>query len=91
LAQGIRQAFGHHAGQPVLVENRGGASGIMGTDATAKAAPDGYTLTVSLSSSLMQNQFLYQRLPYNTERDFVLISQIAMAPVTLVAHPSVPA
>ncbi len=91
VARVVADRLSNTLGQPVLVENRGGASGIMGTDAAAKAAPDGYTLTVSLSSSLMQNQFLYQRLPYNTERDFVLISQIAMAPVTLVAHPSVPA
>lgn len=91
VARVVAERLSTRLGQPVLVENRGGASGIMGTDAAAKAAPDGYVLTVSLSSSLMQNQFLYKHLPYNTERDFVLISQIAIAPVTLVAHPSVPA
>lgn len=91
VARMVAERLSNRLGQPVLVENRGGASGIMGTDAAAKAAPDGYTLTVSLSSSLMQNQFLYHHLPYQTLRDFVLISQIAIAPVTLVAHPSVPA
>ena len=91
VARLVAERLSAAVGQPVLVENRGGASGIMGTDAVAKAAPDGYALTVSLSSSLLLNQFLYKSLPYDTGRDLVLISQIAMAPVTLVVHPSVPA
>ena len=78
-------------GQPVLIDNRGGAAGILGTDAVAKAAPDGYTFVLSLSNSLMTNQFLYDKLPYNTQRDLALVSHIASAPVTLVVHPSVPA
>ena len=71
--------------------NAGGAAGILGTDAVAKAAPDGYTFVLSLSNSLMTNQFLYDKLPYNTQRDLALVSHIASAPVTLVVHPSVPA
>jgi len=78
-------------GQPVLIDNRGGAGGILGTDAVAKAAPDGYTFALSLSTSLLINQFLYTRLPYDPRRDLALVSQIAVAPVTLAVHPSVPA
>lgn len=91
VARLVAERLSAAVGQPVLVENRGGASGIMGTDAVAKAPPDGYALTVSLSSSLLLNQFLYKNLPYDTSRDLILISQIAMAPVTLTVHPSVPA
>ncbi|OOG39835.1 tripartite tricarboxylate transporter substrate binding protein [Polaromonas sp. A23] len=77
--------------QPVLVDNRGGAGGIVGTDNVAKAAPDGYTFVVSLNSSLMTNLFLYDKLPYHPQRDLTLVSQFVNAPVTLVVHPSVPA
>ncbi|WP_347654110.1 Bug family tripartite tricarboxylate transporter substrate binding protein, partial [Comamonas thiooxydans] len=78
-------------GQPVVIDNRGGAAGVLGTEAVAKAAPDGHTLMVSLSTSMLINQFLYTKLPYNPQKDIALISQIAAAPVTLVVHPSVPA
>lgn len=77
--------------QPVLVDNKGGAGGIVGTDNVAKAAPDGYTFVVSLNSSLMTNLFLYDKLPYHPQRDLTLVSQFVNAPVTLVVHPSVPA
>jgi len=77
--------------QPVLVDNRGGAGGIVGTDTVAKAAPDGYTFVVSLNSSLLTNQFLYDKLPYHPQRDLTLVSQFVNSPVTLVVHPSVPA
>ncbi|MET0542326.1 MAG: tripartite tricarboxylate transporter substrate binding protein [Variovorax sp.] len=78
-------------GQPVIVDNKGGAGGIVGTDAVAKAAPDGYTLLVALTTSMLTNQFLYESLPYNPQRDLALVSQIAVAPVTLAVHPSIPA
>jgi tripartite-type tricarboxylate transporter receptor subunit TctC len=78
-------------GQAMVIDNRGGAGGILGTDAVAKAAPDGYTFALSLSTSLLINQFLYDKLPYNPQRDLTLVSQIALGPVTLAVHPSVPA
>lgn len=56
----------------------------------AKAPPDGHTLTVSLSTSLLINQFLFKNLPYNPQRDLVMVSQIATAPIVLLVHPSVP-
>lgn len=74
-------------GQPVVIENKGGASGILGTDMTAKAPPDGYTIAVSLSTSFLINQFLYSKLPYDPQRDLVLLSLLATAPVTLVVRP----
>lgn len=91
IARTIGEALGKRLGQPVVVDNRGGAAGILGTEAVAKAAPDGHTLMVSLSTSMLINQFLYTKLPYNPQKDIALISQIAAAPVTLVVHPSVPA
>ena len=77
--------------QPVIVENRGGAGGIVGTDTIAKAPADGYNFVVSLNTSLLTNQFLYDRLPYQPQRDLTLVSQFVNSPVTLVVHPSIPA
>ena len=91
IARIIGEKLGARLGQPVVVENRLGAGGILGTDAVAKAAPDGYTFAVTLSTSLLINQFLYEKLPYNTLRDLALVSELAAAPVTLVVHPSVTA
>ena len=91
IARTVGEALARRIGQPVVVDNRGGAAGILGTDAVAKAPADGHTLLVSLSTSMLINQFLYTKLPYNPQKDFALVSQIAAAPVTLVVHPSVPA
>jgi tripartite-type tricarboxylate transporter receptor subunit TctC len=91
IARTIGEALARRVGQPVVVDNKGGAAGILGTDALAKAPADGYTLMVSLSTSMLINQFLYTKLPYNPQKDILMLSQIAAAPVTLVVHPSVPA
>ncbi len=91
IARSVGEALSQRLGQPVVVDNRGGAAGILGTDAVAKAAPDGTTLLLSLSTSMLINQFLYTKLPYDPQKDLTLITQIAAAPVTLVVHPSVPA
>lgn len=77
--------------QPVVIDNKAGAAGIIGTDMVAKAPPDGHTLVLSLSNSLLTNQFLYAKLPYDTQRDLALVYQIATAPLVLVVHSSVPA
>lgn len=90
LARLIGEKLGASLGQPVVVDNKPGAAGIIGTDAVAKAAPDGYTLTLSLSNALLTNQFLYEKLPYHPERDLTPVYQIAMAPLVLVVHPSLP-
>ncbi|WP_251121155.1 Bug family tripartite tricarboxylate transporter substrate binding protein, partial [Escherichia coli] len=68
IARSVGEALSQRLGQPVVVDNRGGAAGILGTDAVAKAAPDGYTLLLSLSTSMLINQFLYTRLPYDPQK-----------------------
>jgi len=90
VARVIGEKLSARLGQPVLVDNKGGAAGILGTDAVAKAAPDGYTLVLSLSTSLLINQFLYTKMPYNPQRDLALVSLIAVAPTVLVVNASLP-
>jgi tripartite-type tricarboxylate transporter receptor subunit TctC len=63
-------------GQPVVVENRPGAGGLIGNDLVAKAAPDGYTFLVTIQTTLVQGQVLYKKLPYNPENDFTWISAL---------------
>lgn len=91
LARVLGQKMSAGLGQPIIIDNKPGAAGIIGTDAVAKAAPDGYTIVLGLSNSLMTNEFLYEKLPYDTARDLTLVYQIAAAPLVLVVHPSVPA
>ena len=74
-------------GQQVVVDNRPGAGGVVGTEIGAKAAPDGYTLTMAVSSAFGINPTLYAKLPYDAIRDFAPISNIALTPQTLVAYP----
>ena len=91
LARVIGEKLSAGLGQPVVIDKKPGAAGIIGTDAVAKAAPDGYTIVMSLSNALLTNQFLYEKLPYHPERDLTLVYQVAMGPLVLVVHPSVPA
>jgi tripartite-type tricarboxylate transporter receptor subunit TctC len=76
--------------QSVIVENRAGAAGNIGSDMTAKAAPDGYTILLIASSHVI-NSALYDKLPYDPIKDFTPLSQVAYYSLVLVAHPSVPA
>lgn len=75
---------------PVVVENRPGASGNIGTEAVAKAAPDGYTALVT-ASTLVMNRSLYQNIPYDPVKDFTPVALLAVGSLALVAHPSVQA
>ena len=77
-------------GQTIVIDNRGGAAGNVGTDIAAKAPADGYTILFTLSSHTI-NPKLYDKLPFDVERDFVPISMAALIPQILVVHPSVPA
>jgi tripartite-type tricarboxylate transporter receptor subunit TctC len=77
-------------GQPIIIDNHGGAAGNLGTDIAAKAAPDGYNILFTLSSHTI-NPKLYEKLPFDVEKDFVAISLAAFVPQILVAHPSLPA
>ena len=91
VARLLAEKMGPRLGQTIIVENKGGAAGILGTEMVVKAPGDGHTLTVSLTTNLLINQFLFKSLPYNPQRDLALVSQIAVAPIVLVVHPSVPA
>lgn len=76
--------------QQVIVENRIGANGIIGTEAAARAAPDGYTI-VLIPSGHAVNASLRSKLPYDSIRDFTTISMVGASPLVLAAHPSLPA
>jgi tripartite-type tricarboxylate transporter receptor subunit TctC len=80
-----------HWGQPVLVDNRAGAGGNVGSDLVAKSPADGYTLVMGVTGSHAINTSLYTKMPYDPVADFVAISQVAVVPNVLVVHPSVPA
>ena len=77
-------------GQQVIVDNRSGASGIVGTEIVAKSPPDGYTLLIN-TLPLVTNQFLMARVPYDPIRDFEPISMVTSSPSLVTVHPSVPA
>ena len=77
-------------GQQIVVDNRSGASGILGTEAVMNAPADGYTLLVN-TIPFVTNQFLMPRVPYDPLRDFALISLVASSPAFVTVHPSVPA
>lgn len=78
-------------GQPIIVENRPGAGGMIGTDAAAKAAPDGHTMTMGALGPLATNPALYPKSPFDPVKDFAGVAMIATGPVVIVTHPSVPA
>ena len=78
-------------GQPVVIDNRAGAGGNVGSDIVAKSAPDGYTLVMGVTGSHAINISLYSKMPYDPVADFVAISQVAVVPNVVVVHPSVPA
>jgi tripartite-type tricarboxylate transporter receptor subunit TctC len=80
-----------HWGQPVLVDNRAGAGGNVGSDLVAKSPADGYTLVMGVTGSHAINTSLYSKMPYDPVADFVAVSQVAVVPNVLVVHPSVPA
>ncbi len=90
MARLIGQKFTDSLGQPFVIDNRGGASGVIGTDIVAKAPPDGYTLLM-MSLTLTVNPSLYKKLPFNTEKDLTPVTLVASAPLILVVHPSIPA
>jgi tripartite-type tricarboxylate transporter receptor subunit TctC len=86
----LAQHLGESLGQPVVVENKGGASGMLGNDYVAKSAPDGYTLTVGTLGPFAVNQTLYEHVPYDNIRDFAPVTLTGISSHILVAHPSVP-
>jgi tripartite-type tricarboxylate transporter receptor subunit TctC len=87
LARQIATKMSESWGQPVVVENRPGAGTTMGTDVVAKAAPDGHTLLIN-SAAYAASAAIYTKLPYDPIKDLIPISQIATAPIIVVAAPS---
>ena len=85
------QKLSAELGQPVVVENRAGASGVIGAEAGAKAAPDGYTLTMGNISTLAINAVTFAKLPYDPVASFAPVSMVAIQPLVISVHPSVPA
>src|SRR4051794_1099337 len=90
MARLVGQHLGAGLGQPVVIENRAGAGGIAGTEVAAKAAPDGYTFLMT-NVSLVTSAYMYPKLPYDPQKDFVPVSLAATSPLMLVVHPSVAA
>jgi tripartite-type tricarboxylate transporter receptor subunit TctC len=87
----VAEAIAPRLGQPVVIENRPGAGGNIGSESVARAAPDGHTLVMGTSSTHATNPALYRNLPYQPLRDFAPVAQVAFIPNLLVIHPDVPA
>ena len=86
----IVRKMGENMGQTVLVDNRSGASGIIGSDHVAKSAPDGYTLLMGNTATNATNASVYRKLPYDPLKDFATISVAANSPYIMSVHPSLP-
>ncbi len=90
LARIIGQKLTDNLGQPVVIDNRGGAGGNIGSEVAVKSPADGYVLLLGSMSTHTMNQFLYNRMAYDPVNDVAPISLIANVPSVLVAHPSLP-
>ncbi|UUZ66456.1 tripartite tricarboxylate transporter substrate binding protein (plasmid) [Polaromonas sp. P1-6] len=88
LARILGESLGARLKQPVIIENKAGAGGVVGTDSVAKAAPDGYTLVIGHDGTMAINTLLYKELPYNPVHDFAAIAPLALNEFVLIAHPS---
>lgn len=91
FARAYAQKLNDSWGQPVVVDNRAGAAGIIGTQLVAKSVADGYTLLFGTTGTHTTNPAVYAKLPYNPVSDFSPVSNFADSPFLLVVHPSVPA
>ncbi|MBS0436309.1 MAG: tripartite tricarboxylate transporter substrate binding protein [Proteobacteria bacterium] len=90
IARIVQGKFQQLLGQPIVIDNRGGGGGSLGTDIAAKSLPDGYTVLFTLSSHTI-NPAIYPKLPFDTLKDFEPIGTVASLPQILVAHPAFPA
>ena len=89
LARVLAQKMAESMGQQIVVDNRGGASGNIGTELAVRAPADGYTI-LTVSMTLVVNPFLFEKLPFDVVKDLAPISLVGAAPSVLVVHPSVP-
>ncbi|HTD89556.1 MAG TPA: tripartite tricarboxylate transporter substrate binding protein, partial [Burkholderiales bacterium] len=90
IARALVQKLSEDLGQPVVVDNRGGANGIIGMDLTAKSPPDGHTFLI-IGGGFVINPSMYRKLPFDPVRDFTPVSLIGNGSHILVVHPSLPA
>lgn len=90
-ARVVADKLGQRLGQQVVVDNKPGASGNIGTQMVAMAAPDGYTLLLGFDGTMVINPHVYAKVPFDTLKDFAPVSKIGDAALIIVAHPSVPA
>jgi tripartite-type tricarboxylate transporter receptor subunit TctC len=90
IARAIAPHMAEKMGQPIVVENRPGAGGMLGVDIVAKAPPDGYTIGLAAAGALSSNIHLYPTMPFHPEKDLAPVTMLAMIPFFLVANPSQP-
>ena len=87
----VAQKLAEHFGQQIVIDNRTGSGGTIGTETAARAAPDGYTLVMGGTGTLALSPHLQRNLPYDSVRDFTPVTMLIASPYVLVVHPSVPA
>ena len=90
MARAIGQKLTEALGQAIVIDDKPGAGGIIGSEAAAKAAPDGYTLIMSNAGAHTVNPSLYAKLPYDPIKDFAPVTLVALAPNILIVHPTLP-
>ena len=91
VARTIQPRLAEALGQPILIDNRAGATGILGTELGSKAPPDGYTLTMATAATISANMAMVPKLPFDPPKDFVPVTLVASQPNLLAVHPSLPA
>jgi tripartite-type tricarboxylate transporter receptor subunit TctC len=91
VARAVAQKMSENWGQSVVVDNRVGASGMIGADAVAKAPADGYTLLMASPAEIAVNHHLYAKVPYDPERDFAPVTLVAVTPLVVAVYPGLPA
>lgn len=90
LGRPMAQKLTEKWGQTVLIDNRGGASGMVGAEIVARSPPDGYTVMLCASAEVALNVALYPKMAYDPERDFTPVTQVAISPLVLIVHPAMP-
>jgi tripartite-type tricarboxylate transporter receptor subunit TctC len=91
MARLTADLVGKRLGQTIVVENRPGGGNVIGTQAAARAAPDGYTFFFATAAPLVSDPYTFKNLPYDTRKDFVPVARVAEVAFAILAHPSVPA